>query len=861
MPLTSHATFTRVTALLRPLTTCAYLETELRLLARLPGFESGGLDGTDGGVTCDAFVKLMRALRAPGPAEMRTDALESDRRRAVYNEDESDHDEPLGERSVAGWATPTEDKPLLTPRSSWSVLRRQRAICSDATAIAGGSSTGAQLRADKWGLFGLGEAELLKIISKRDAEARDASAAAASRDLLRAWPSAAAVAAVRPDLPPSASLRRRQSTGDYRSSTSSQPVAGQPKGGGHGQRFTRLTAASLAKLSSMHDSPGPIGYSFEADAAVSRRNSSPPRRLSSYVPGSRGQTGSNYSRGHTSNYATGGSGSNRSSWIPGFPTSRGSIRRARLSSPDFPKDRGSMCDLRRSNPDRWGSQANSARLSGDADGSRTPPEIPPLPLWASGSSVAGGASKYHPSRRGVAAPVSLAHAGPNGTAASAPSCVGGGTPPPLSSISATPLLPGWISAALRMSRCSPPVVAGASSTHRTGGWSSTVPRWAAARLSGASVSVRNSSGERVSSAPSRVAPSTASVRNSSGDRMSSAPSRVAPSTADKTPFVTGEKTLSATGATTPPILGEKLPFSPSPSTGSRTPTASRWAAARRGTTGSNASNGFYTGAASTGVRTPPLSRWSSVRGHSSVPFLRRGSSSANNIGAAVSGPSTEGRTPILSRWAAVRGTSSDAVGVGSCKGLSAGVGAYRSAKAAKPGLGPATQGVFGAVTIMSSICSRMRCASAAAAAAPDRNSDVHSGAGSCDSKVTTVPRAETKASRSKRAEYAADAEAREAFAAHSSRVRGSLRMPRDELLGVVADPELNGAVHPRESRVWHDMKLPLAHYLIFSSHNTYLIGEQVMGVSMTSAYSRAIEVRYRVYALYVFLRIYVDKHI
>jgi hypothetical protein len=65
-----------------------------------------------------------------------------------------------------------------------------------------------------------------------------------------------------------------------------------------------------------------------------------------------------------------------------------------------------------------------------------------------------------------------------------------------------------------------------------------------------------------------------------------------------------------------------------------------------------------------------------------------------------------------------------------------------------------------------------------------------------------------------------EAEARTAFAAHASRVHGTLRIPRDELLGVVADPQLNGAMHPRESRVWQDMRQPLAHYLIFSSHNT-----------------------------------------
>ena len=135
--------------------------------------------------------------------------------------------------------------------------------------------------------------------------------------------------------------------------------------------------------------------------------------------------------------------------------------------------------------------------------------------------------------------------------------------------------------------------------------------------------------------------------------------------------------------------------------------------------------------------------------------------------------------------------------------------------------GGRAQALFGAVTAIQSFRSRIRVSQLSPEQA--RGSDTGS-ALSAHGHRRARPRGQATAVA--RAGQEGDAEARAAFEAYATRVNGALRLSRDELLGVVSDPELNGAVHPRESAVWHDMTQPLSSYLIFTSHNTYLVGEQ-----------------------------------
>ena len=53
--------------------------------------------------------------------------------------------------------------------------------------------------------------------------------------------------------------------------------------------------------------------------------------------------------------------------------------------------------------------------------------------------------------------------------------------------------------------------------------------------------------------------------------------------------------------------------------------------------------------------------------------------------------------------------------------------------------------------------------------------------------------------------------------------------------------DYNSIVNPRSKLVYQDMGQPLSHYWIASSHNTYLLGNQISGESSIDGYIRALK--------------------
>lgn len=64
-------------------------------------------------------------------------------------------------------------------------------------------------------------------------------------------------------------------------------------------------------------------------------------------------------------------------------------------------------------------------------------------------------------------------------------------------------------------------------------------------------------------------------------------------------------------------------------------------------------------------------------------------------------------------------------------------------------------------------------------------------------------------------------------------------MSLDDFSSFLLSPD-NAVFSEHDVRIWQDMKLPLSDYHISSSHNTYLVGHQLVGVSTIEGYIRAL---------------------
>lgn len=61
----------------------------------------------------------------------------------------------------------------------------------------------------------------------------------------------------------------------------------------------------------------------------------------------------------------------------------------------------------------------------------------------------------------------------------------------------------------------------------------------------------------------------------------------------------------------------------------------------------------------------------------------------------------------------------------------------------------------------------------------------------------------------------------------------------DRFTAFLLSPD-NAAFSEQQQPVWQDMTRPISEYYISSSHNTYLVGHQLVGVSTIEGYIRAL---------------------
>jgi phosphatidylinositol phospholipase C delta len=64
-------------------------------------------------------------------------------------------------------------------------------------------------------------------------------------------------------------------------------------------------------------------------------------------------------------------------------------------------------------------------------------------------------------------------------------------------------------------------------------------------------------------------------------------------------------------------------------------------------------------------------------------------------------------------------------------------------------------------------------------------------------------------------------------------------MTLDAFTAFLLSPD-NSVFADQNREIWHDMTRPLSEYFISSSHNTYLVGHQLVGDSTIEGYIRAL---------------------
>jgi phosphatidylinositol phospholipase C delta len=81
---------------------------------------------------------------------------------------------------------------------------------------------------------------------------------------------------------------------------------------------------------------------------------------------------------------------------------------------------------------------------------------------------------------------------------------------------------------------------------------------------------------------------------------------------------------------------------------------------------------------------------------------------------------------------------------------------------------------------------------------------------------------------------------KEIFDIFSEELEGSQRMTRAKFRNFLLSPDFNSVTRPENSEPWMDMNQPLPQYFIASSHNTYLEGNQLTGVSSSNQYAKVL---------------------